>query len=286
MPDRYAVWLERDMVTASGPEATTYLQGQLSQDVQSLGDRGSAWSWVLSPQGKIDALVRVTRLSGEDWLIDTDRGWGGQLLDRLNRFKLRTKVEFAPVAWKAIGLRGPGAGGVPVDGTTVIVPSWPGGDGVDAIGPEPVPPDGWEVGEGADYESVRILSGMPRMGAELDERTIPAETGVIRVTVSFTKGCYTGQELVARVDSRGSNVPRHLRLLRLAGSVPSGTGLAIDGAAVGTVTSVARDRTGEWVGLGYTKRGVEVPASLIAVTSRDEAPDAEEVVVVAEELPV
>jgi folate-binding protein YgfZ len=283
VPDRYAVWLDRDTVTASGPEAASFLQGQLSQDVEALGAEESAWSWVLSPQGKIDALVRVTHLSDEDWVIDTDRGWGEPLLQRLNRFKLRTKVEFAAVPWKVLGLRGPGSTGPAVDGARVTVTAWPGIEGVDAIGPHLSPPEGWQLIEGWDYESVRILSGMPKMGAELDDRTIPAETGIVPLTVSFTKGCYTGQELVARVDSRGSNVPRRLRLMRLSGPLPAGTELQAEGAPAGTVTSVAQEAGGGWVALGYTKRGVDVPASLVASPP---GPDAGPVAVAVEELGV
>ena len=283
MPDRYAVWLDRDTVTASGPEAASFLQGQLSQDVEAVGAEESAWSWVLSPQGKIDALVRVTRLPGHEWVIDTDRGSGEPLLQRLNRFKLRTKVEFAVVAWKVLGLRGPGSDEPSVDGALVTVPPWPGIEGVDAIGPDLSPPEGWRLIEGWDYESVRILSGMPKMGAELDDRTIPAETGIVPLTVSFTKGCYTGQELVARVDSRGSNVPRRLRLMRLSGPLPAGTELRAEGAPAGTVTSVAQEPGGAWVALGYTKRGVDVPASLVASPPDS---DAGPVAVAVEELAV
>ena len=283
MRDPYAVWLDRDTVTASGPEAASFLQGQLSQDVEALRAEESAWSWVLSPQGKIDALVRVTRLSGDDWVFDTDRGWGEPLVQRLNRFKLRTKVEFAVVPWKVLGLRGPGSTGPSAVGALVTVPPWPGIEGVDAIGPDLSLPEGWRLIEGWDYESVRILSGMPKMGAELDDRTIPAETGIVPLTVSFTKGCYTGQELVARVDSRGSNVPRRLRLMRLSGSLPAGTELRTEGAPAGTVTSVAQEPGGGWVALGYTKRGVDVPASLIASTSDS---DAGPVAVAVEELAI
>ena len=280
MPDRYAVWLDRDTVTASGPEAASFLQGQLSQDVEALGAWESAWSWVLSPQGKIDALVRVTRLSDDDWLIDTDKGWGESLVQRLNRFKLRTKVEFAVAPWKVLGLRGPGSSRLAVDGALVTVAAWPGVDGVDAIGPDPSPPEGWQVIGGSDYESVRILSRMPKMGAELDDRTIPAETGIVPLTVSFTKGCYTGQELVARVDSRGSNVPRRLRLMRMSGPLSPGAELTADGVPAGALTSVAQEPGGGWVGLGYIKRGVDVAASLVASPPD---PDAARVVVAVEE---
>jgi folate-binding protein YgfZ len=262
--DRYAVRLERDVVGVTGPEASSFLQGQLSQDVLAIADGRSAWSWVLAPTGKVDALVRVTRLADDDWVLDTDAGWGASLLSRLNRFKLRTKVELAARPWLVVGWRG----GVPDPDQAVgalIVEPWPHLGGADVMGEQVAPPPTWPVMATEAYEAVRIGVGMPRMGAELSEKTIPGETGLIDLTVSFTKGCYTGQELVARIDSRGGNVPRHLRGLLLAGATEAGTEL-IDpnGRPAGTVTSAAFSRDGVWVGLGYVRRGVDIAARLRA----------------------
>ena len=266
MPDRYVSWLPRQVVHASGPEAGSFLQGQLSQDVLALADGGSAWSWVLAPTGKVDALVRVSRISGDDWLIDTDEGWGEPLLDRLTRFKLRTKVSIEARSWRVLGLRFSGEAGLDRQADTVEVPStWPGLEGIDRLGPSPEPPDGWRLASAEEYERRRITAGLPRMGAELTEKTIPAETGLIDLTVSFTKGCYTGQELVARIDSRGGHVPRHLRRLSSTGPLSAGTELtAPDGKSVGSVTSGACHPDGGWVGLGYVRRGVDPPATVRA----------------------
>ena len=109
------------------------------------------------------------------------------------------------------------------------------------------------------YEAVRIEAGVPAMGAELTERTIPAETGIVDRTVSFTKGCYTGQELVARIDSRGGHVPRHLRGVVLSAPAPVGATVEIDGKNVGALTSVARRPAGA-VALAYVGRDVAPPA--------------------------
>jgi len=105
---RYAVVLPRDVLTAEGPEAEAYLQGQLSQDVAALPDGASAWSWLLAPNGKVDCLLRISRISAAEWLLDTDAGWGDAALARLQRFKLRTKVELAASGARVVGLRGPG----------------------------------------------------------------------------------------------------------------------------------------------------------------------------------
>ena len=111
------------------------------------------------------------------------------------------------------------------------------------------------VGDG-DIERLRIRAGIPRLGAELDESTIPAEAGqwLIDHSVSFTKGCFVGQELVARVDSRGSNTPRKLRLLRLAhGANRVGAEVMSGGDVVGAITSIV-----DLDALAYLHRSVEV----------------------------
>jgi folate-binding protein YgfZ len=268
----YAVWLERDVIAARGPETAPFLQGQLSQDVLAIPDGGSGWSWVLAPTGKVEALVRVSRLAEDDWLLDTDAGWGEGLLARLKKFKLRMKVDFEARPWRILGLRG---ATVERDGAPgVVVAPWPRFDGVDVIAEHPGPPGDWPVMPAADFEAVRIAAGLPKMGAELTEKTIPAETDLIDWTVSFTKGCYTGQELVARIDSRGGNVPRHLRGLLLPAGVGPGTELTdADGRSAGTVTSAAVSASLGPVGLGYVRRGIEVPAVLRA------GPDGPEVMV-------
>jgi folate-binding protein YgfZ len=250
----------RDVLRATGAEATDYLQGQLSQDVAALAPGAYAWSWLLAPNGKVDALLRLTRLAEDEWLLDTDAGAGAGVLARLVRFRLRTKVDIEATDLGVTALRGEGWEPAAPPGT-VLSPPWPGVAGADVITTGANPP-----GDADDLERARILAGVPRMGAELDERTIPAETGLVAMTVSFTKGCYTGQELVARIDSRGGNVPRRLRGLRFPpGIVPArGAELAAaDGAPAGVVTSaVAGADGGAAVGLGYIRRAVPPDATL------------------------
>ena len=253
-----AFWVEvpREVVRVQGPDALTYLQGQVSQDVLGLAVGASAWSFVLQPQGKVDAWFRIARAGEDELLLDVDGGYGARLLERLERFKLRTKADLAPVeGWRCLAVRGQAADG--------LHPGW-GIPGADLLGPDPQPPAGVAEGTIEGYEALRIECGVPRMGSELTERTIPAEAGqgVIDRSVSFTKGCYTGQELVARIDSRGGNVPRHLRGLVLDGDVPPEPGepVVIEGAEVGTITSAARSaRLDAPVALAYVKRDVEVP---------------------------
>jgi folate-binding protein YgfZ len=254
--------VDRDVVEADGPDATTYLQGQLSQDLGPVAIGSSCWSLLLQPQGKVDTWLRLTRLDGDRWLLDTDPGAGPAMVTRLERFKLRMKVTFTPRSWSMVAVRGPGAAAVPVpEGSVGADAAWPGVEGLDLLGPGPTVPDGIPDGDPLALEALRIRAGIPAMGLELDERTIPAEAGIVDRSVSFTKGCYVGQELVARIDSRGSNTPRRLWGLALEGTeVPSpGTEVSRDEAVVGAVTSAARSAVAGVVALAYLKRGVEAP---------------------------
>jgi folate-binding protein YgfZ len=271
-----AATIERDVVIAEGPEAATFLQGQLSADVLALAAGASTWTWVLQPGGKVEVLARVTRLDADRFALDTDPGWGDALAVRLKRFTLRTKVDLSQPSWAVVALRGPDAQPPSTgDGVEAVADaSWPGLVGYDLLGPGPtVPPDAVAL-DPADLEIARIESGIVRMGSELTERTIPAETGLIDRTVSFTKGCYTGQELVARIDSRGSKVARRLCGLRLSGAgsaeVDAGAVLRSEGKDVGNVTSVAISPRLGPVALAYVRRAVDLGATVDVVAAGDD----------------
>jgi folate-binding protein YgfZ len=272
-----AATIERDVVVAEGPEATPFLQGQVSADVLALAAGASAWSWVLQPGGKVEVLARITRLEADRFALDTDPGWGDALAARLQRFKLRTKVDLSRPSWSVVALRGPDAKPPATgDGVEAVADaSWPGLIGYDLLGPQPAVPAGAVPLDPADLETGRIESGIVRMGAELTERTIPAETGLIDRTVSFTKGCYTGQELVARIDSRGSNVARRLCGLRLsgpgAGDTAAGAVLRSGGKDVGAITSVAISPQLGPIALAYVRRAVDVGAT-VEVAGADGGP--------------
>jgi tRNA-modifying protein YgfZ len=209
--------LDRDVVRVWGPDATTYLQGQCSQDVASLGVGAAADALLLSPQGKVEVFMRVTRLGDDEFVLDTDGGFGVVLTTRLLRFRLRVKAEIEDLPWTCLALRGPGAGGSIATPPELVLPvEWPGFTGVDLLGPELSDADGTWVDAAAvrcgdeAWEAARIEAGVPVNGRELVEGTIAAEAGLVDRTVSFSKGCFTGQELVARLDARGSKVARRL----------------------------------------------------------------------------
>lgn len=273
--------LARDALTVAGPDAVAYLQGQCSQDVEGLEEGRSTEALLLSPQGKLDAWVRVTRTGEDAFVLDTDAGMGELAIGRLERFRLRMRVAVAPLAWACVAVRGPGAAGVVAGGAAVVAPvDWPGFTGVDLLGPPPAGgPTAWVVAgtewcDGAAWEAARIEAGVPASGRELGPSTIPAETDLVARAVSFTKGCYTGQELVARIDARGSHVARRLCGVVVddgddpAGAPPVGAVVRTrDGATeVGTLTSVARSPGfGATVALATLHRRVSPPEGVTVV---------------------
>lgn len=250
--------IERDVVRIWGPDATTFLQGQLSQDVDALAVGTSSWTFVLQPQGKVDAWARLTRTAADEYLLDIDDGWGQALHDRLARFLIRTKADLEVLDWPAVAVRGLGAprGDVP-DGILRLAPAGGTVDGYDLLGPGAALPDEVEPMTPAQLRAHDVEHGVPAMGRELTESTIPAEVGdwIVDESVSFTKGCFVGQELTARIDSRGGNVARHLRAIVLDAPVEDGTPVECDGPAAVVTTSAVSERHGP-VALAYLGRSV------------------------------
>ncbi len=249
--------VRRDVVTVDGPDATSFLQGQLSQDVAGMAIGAAALTFLLEPQGRIVAILRVARLAADRFRLDGDAGTGPAVMARLQRYRLRTKADLDLVegAWHAaarsFSLPPPeGALGLP----------WPGLEGWDlpVDGAARALPGGHVVAEAA-LDGVRVAALVPA-ARDLDERAIPAETGVVDAAASFTKGCYTGQELVARMDSRGGAAPRSLRRVVGEGGAPE-AGAAMTapatGKAAGVLTTVVPTETG-WAGLALVPRAVAV----------------------------
>ena len=307
----------RDVFSVRGDDAVSYLQGQLSQDVAALAVGATTDSLLLQPDGKLTALLRVTRADGNAFVLDTDAGFGDAMVARLKKFLLRSKVEIERLEWRVLALRGASVDAAAAGlrtalaeaGVMVLPFGWNGWSGIDLLGPKdvvldpasgPLPAGITACGSDA-AEACRIISGIPAMGSELTDKTIAAEAGLVERTVSFTKGCYTGQELVARLDARGNNVPRRLVGV-IGGADPDGERLAFGmtlhaGAApdpdvpaeagavaapavatdkvVGTITSAAWSPELEaWVALAYLHRTVESPGP-VRVRSGDGLGDAQ-----------
>ncbi|MFP5579172.1 MAG: YgfZ/GcvT domain-containing protein [Acidimicrobiia bacterium] len=256
----------RDVVRVWGPDAESFLQGQLSQDVGALAVGTSSWTFVLQPQGKVDAWARLTRTAADELLLDTDAGWGQALHDRLRRFLIRTKAELELTEQPAVAVRGPGAphGDLP-DGVVRLPAAGPGVEGYDLLGAGAELPAGVGAMSAGELRAHDVAHGVPAMGRELTESTIPAEVGswIVDESVSFTKGCYVGQELTARIDSRGGNVPRHLRALVLDAPVEEGAGVDCDGPPA-TITTAATSEVHGPIALAFLGRAV-APGAAVTV---------------------
>lgn len=256
-----ATLIERDVVVARGSDAREYLQTQLTQDVVELAVGDSAWSFLLEPKSQIVALVRVTRTEDDVLVLDTDPGWGERVRERIDGFLFRTDVTFSIERWRGVAYRGPGARSVEADAPIVAPVRWGDEEGLDVVGPDVAVIEGVDVVDAKTYHTWRVWAGWPSMADDIDATTTPAMTGLVDQTVSFTKGCYTGQELVARTHYRNASPPRRLVKVQFhpCASITAGQDLMLDGVAVGTVTSVAECQP---VAIGYLKRAVDVPVDL------------------------
>jgi folate-binding protein YgfZ len=235
----------RDFVRVAGPEAATFLQRMISNDVEALAEGGSCEALLLTAKGRVIAPLRVWRRGADDFLLLTEPQLGEAVAACLLRMRVTTRCEIEREEHVSTLVLG-GAAGV-TGGAGVGNDDY----GVPAVEVLDVDVDGTPVGE-EELERLRILALTPRFGREIDDRVLPAEAGLDRRAVSFSKGCYPGQEPIARLRFRGKP-NRMLRLLELEGEPPEYDAEIVHaGKAVGRVTSAVPG-----VALGFVR--VEVP---------------------------
>tara|TARA_B100000686_G_C16684299_1_gene913783 strand:+ start:85 stop:945 length:861 start_codon:yes stop_codon:yes gene_type:complete len=255
---------ERDVLSVKGADSEEYLQGQLSQEISLLEVGHSAWSFILDPTGKVNAWLRVTKQSDEFFLLDTDGGWGESVLERLRRFLLRVQCDVQLLDWC---MRTTFESKFEVPNNTFAIPlDWPTLSATDVIGPEESFSADGKLFELEDWEKRRVIAGFPSMGIDIEVGAIPASTGLVDLSVSFTKGCYTGQELVARIDSRKGGPPSQLAygmgFLHSESEVDKLSGQVFKNRdPVGQITSVVHE-VDKIFFLAYLKREVELPAQV------------------------
>ena len=257
----------RDVVRIAGPDRLTWLHSITTQYFEGLQAGVRTAALILSPQGHIEHGF-VGYDDGEAFTAHTEPGAGAALVEWLERMKFMTRVEIALVDDVAVMWR-PGDDPSRQPGRYDLVPR----DKLEAYADAAGPACGlWA------FEALRIERGEPRLGIDTDHRTIPNEVGWIGDAVHLDKGCYRGQETVARVHTLG-RPPRRLVLLHLDGSEnrlpPAGSPVSYDGRDVGFVGSSARHHELGPIALALVKRNVPVDATL----SVDEMPAAQEVVV-------
>jgi tRNA-modifying protein YgfZ len=246
----------RSFVRVAGPDAEGYLQRMLSNDVAGLAVGESCEALLLTPKARVIAPMRALRRAGDDFLLLTEPGLGETLRDELVRMRFAAKAEIELEEHTSTVVFGGGVEGIPnADYGEPAV------EMLDA-GLEPT------LGED-ELEARRIEAGTPRFGTEIDDRVLPAEAGLVERAVSLTKGCYPGQEPIARLHFRG-HVNRGLRVLAFDGDdLPvADDELTYGEKVVGRVTSAARSNGGIVV-LAYVR--VEVPADAELELGRSKA---------------
>ncbi len=220
----------RAYVRVAGPDAEDYLQRMLSNDVT--GELCAAL--LLTPKSRLIAPLRVWRRGPDDFLLLTEPELGEVVRSTLLRARFSSKCEIELEDHTST---------VVFAGTEGLPGELPGS--VEVIDAEVQP-----TLEAEELERARIEAGVPAWGKELDDSILPAEAGLDRTHISFTKGCYPGQEPIARLHHRGK-VNRRLRVLEVESANP-GDPIVFSGKTVGRVTSAVQG-----IALGYVR--VEVP---------------------------
>ncbi len=240
---------EREFLRVAGPDAADYLQRMVSNDVEALAAGEACPALLLTPKARVIAPLVVLRRSEDDFLLLTEAGLGEVVRGHLARMRLRARCEIEPEEHESVLVFG-GGSGFPTD--------WPGARETLDAGLAPT------VSE-EELELRRIESGVPRWEREIDDRILPAEAGLDQTHVSFSKGCYPGQEPVARLHYRG-HPNRRLRVVELDEVPDRDAPLLYDGREVGRVTSAAQRGDGSVLALAYVRTEVpdDAPLALAA----------------------
>jgi len=240
-----AFYLEqiRDEILVTGIDARKFLHSQLANDIASLVIGDSRYSLLLEPTGKITSLVRVRCIADDHFILDTESGLAEITSSRLLRFKIRIKCEIMTSSQNYYLFRNlTNEQHVKLVSSHSAMKAWRGANlEVDAVTFDPKQILNIRQGSSDEYEIARVLASWPIMGVDMTTDSTPSETGLTDVAVSFTKGCYPGQELVERMDSRGTAAPRSLRLIRVADGARVGEPVVLNGQEIGVYTSVCQD---------------------------------------------
>jgi folate-binding protein YgfZ len=232
----------RDFVRVTGPNAEDFLQRMLSNDVTT----APCQALLLTPKARVIAPVVVVRRADDDFLLLTEPGLGETVTSNLLRARFAAKVE----------IESEEHGSVVVFGEDEGIPNNEFGEAASELLDADVEP----TLSNDELEQLRIGAGMPAWGKEIDDTILPAEAGLDETHISFTKGCYPGQEPIARLRHRGK-VNRGLRVLDVDSAKP-GDEIRLADKVVGRVTSAVERRA-----LGFVR--VEVPADAVLEIGSD-----------------
>jgi tRNA-modifying protein YgfZ len=254
----------RGVITVTGPDRLSWLHSLTTQHLEGLEPGRGVTTLVLSPHGHIEHVLYGVD-DGETFWAHTEPGAAAALASWLDSMRFLMRVEVSDrsadhaVAWSAARLAGDHLVRVGPDslgGSELLVAR----DRLEEVLSRAPRAGTWAL------EARRIAAGIARIGLDTDHRTIPNEIGLLGIAVHLDKGCYRGQETVARVHNLG-RPPRRLVRLHLDGSVDAlpapGAQLELDGRAVGFVGGSARHCELGPIALGLIKRGTPVAAQLI-----------------------
>jgi folate-binding protein YgfZ len=284
----------RDVLIVPGADRLDWLHSISSQHLAALTDGEATEALVLSPHGHVEQHWQVTELDGTVWL-DTEPGAAPTVLGYLRMMQFLKRVEPTDVSteWAVLSLVGPATptvltlAALPVPeaaGRASALPgggfvrrmAWPGPDAADLLVPRERVPDVLDalVAAGAGrtglwaFEALRVEARRPRFGFETDHRTIPHEVGWIGTAVHLDKGCYRGQETVARVQNLG-RPPRRLTLVHFGGESdtlpPAGSPIEVDDRVIGFLGTAVHHHEFGPIGLAVVKRGLSRDAMLRVV---------------------
>jgi folate-binding protein YgfZ len=251
------------LVWVEGPDAAGFLQGLLSNEVAGLPTGGATRALLLDAKGRVQADLRVRRDAADAFTLVLDPAAGPLVAELLDRYHFSEDLELIGPE-EADTLTLPSASAAVAAGADVVVPSiLPGaveavvddpGAAIAALGLPEAPADA--------LETARVAAGAARVGVDTGPSTLVQEAGLESVAVSFEKGCYLGQETVARARYRG-RVNRRLRGLRLAAGPPAPGGrVLLDGREVGRMTSAAEVPGVGPAGLAILRREAEEGATV------------------------
>jgi folate-binding protein YgfZ len=233
----------------------------LSNDIEALEPGDACDALLLTAKARVIATTTVWRRGADDFLLLTEPSLGDPLLAELRRFRFAAKLELESVTHRSTLVLGdePPAGAIRI--RDYGLPAYELLDGDPPEGAEPIDADA--------LERLRIEAMTPLVGREIDDRVLPAEAGLEERAISFTKGCYPGQEPVARLHYRG-HANRGLRVLEIEGDdLPEYDAPVTEGAAsVGRVTSAVTTERGTILALGYVRREVRSDAELFVDGNR------------------
>lgn len=244
MSDTRKIEGTHELVVVEGPDARRFLNGLLSQDLDQMQPDRAVRSFLLGPKGKLRALLWVYGTDGRIGLV-SDAGIGDRVADDLIHYKIRVKVAInRPVPLTTV------VGTLPEGAVAAPMGNLERGF---VEGPVEAP-----VMSSQEWETLRVEAREPVMDRDVDESAIPHETGLVDQSVSFNKGCYLGQELVARMDSRGGKANHLLRRVALEAPVKAPSEVRSGTEAVGMVTTTGFSigRTAH-IGLGLLHRSIE-----------------------------